>query len=204
MPSASATGSLVRAAHEIGVTPLDPPISNGISAATGRPGIVHCSHAFHGLTYGSLSVNGDEVFRAGFGPLLPECVEVPFNDLGALERVSAERLSDIERVEKAVGRARVVDRRQVARNVSRELYCRIVEIVRSQICRRGKAPGFERGLPILGAQQLLGSLHADLAPGGHDDVAGSAVGHRNVFAIRQCDGKVGHSRFGQKPPRFRA
>src|SRR4029450_5743903 len=27
-------------------------------AATGRPGIVHCSHAFHGLTYGSLSVIG--------------------------------------------------------------------------------------------------------------------------------------------------
>jgi ornithine--oxo-acid transaminase len=60
-------------------------------AATGRPGIVHCSHAFHGLTYGSLSVNGDEMFRAGFGPLLPECVEVPFNDLAALERALSSR-----------------------------------------------------------------------------------------------------------------
>jgi ornithine--oxo-acid transaminase len=60
-------------------------------AATGRPGIVHCSHAFHGLSYGSLSVNGDEVFRAGFGPLLPECVEIPFNDLGALESALGSR-----------------------------------------------------------------------------------------------------------------
>jgi ornithine--oxo-acid transaminase len=60
-------------------------------AATGRPGIVHCSHAFHGLSYGSLSVNGDEVFRAGFGPLLPECVEIPFNDLGALEQALSSR-----------------------------------------------------------------------------------------------------------------
>jgi ornithine--oxo-acid transaminase len=60
-------------------------------AATGRPGIVHCSHAFHGLSYGSLSVNGDEVFRAGFGPLLPECVEIPFNDLAALERALSSR-----------------------------------------------------------------------------------------------------------------
>jgi ornithine--oxo-acid transaminase len=60
-------------------------------AATGRPGIVHCSHAFHGLTYGALSVNGDEVFRAGFGPLLPECVEVPFNDLATLERALGSR-----------------------------------------------------------------------------------------------------------------
>jgi ornithine--oxo-acid transaminase len=55
-------------------------------AATGRSGIVYCGHAFHGLSYGALSVNGDEVFRSGFGPLLPECVEIPFNDLAALER----------------------------------------------------------------------------------------------------------------------
>jgi len=54
--------------------------------ATGRDGIVYCSHAFHGLTYGSLSVNGDEIFRSGFGSLLPGCIEVPFNDLLALER----------------------------------------------------------------------------------------------------------------------
>src|SRR5437660_4682240 len=55
-------------------------------AATGRAGIVYCGHAFHGLSYGALSVNGDGIFRDGFGPLLPECVEVPFNDLGALDR----------------------------------------------------------------------------------------------------------------------
>jgi ornithine--oxo-acid transaminase len=58
-------------------------------AATRRDGIVYCRHAFHGLTYGALSVNGDEIFRAGFGPLLPECIEVPFNDLAALERALA-------------------------------------------------------------------------------------------------------------------
>ena len=60
-------------------------------AATGRDGIVYCSHAFHGLTYGSLSVNGDGIFRAGFGPLLPGCVEVPFDDLVALERALASK-----------------------------------------------------------------------------------------------------------------
>ena len=54
--------------------------------ATGRSGIVYCGHAFHGLTYGSLSLNGDQNFRAGFGPLLPGCFEVPFNDLAALEQ----------------------------------------------------------------------------------------------------------------------
>src|SRR5260221_7523547 len=52
--------------------------------ATGRPGIVYCEHAFHGLTNGSLSLNGDAIFRAGFEPLLPHCRAIPFNDLAAL------------------------------------------------------------------------------------------------------------------------
>ncbi|GAB4376768.1 MAG: aminobacteriohopanetriol synthase HpnO [Kiloniellaceae bacterium] len=53
--------------------------------ATGRPRILYCDHAFHGLTYGALSLNGSELFRKGFGPLLPDCVKIPFNDLAALE-----------------------------------------------------------------------------------------------------------------------
>ncbi len=60
-------------------------------AATGRPGLVYCDHAFHGLTNGSLSLNGDSIFRTGFEPLLPQCRVVPFNDLDALERALALR-----------------------------------------------------------------------------------------------------------------
>jgi len=54
-------------------------------AATGRPRVLYADHAFHGLTLGSLSVNGNDEFRAGFGPLLPGCDPVPFGDLDALE-----------------------------------------------------------------------------------------------------------------------
>jgi ornithine--oxo-acid transaminase len=60
-------------------------------AATGRAGIVHCEHAFHGLTYGALSAVGDDIFRGGFGPLLPGFVEIPFDDLPALERALKNR-----------------------------------------------------------------------------------------------------------------
>jgi ornithine--oxo-acid transaminase len=59
--------------------------------ATGRPGIVYCDHAFHGLSYGALSLTGDANFRAGFGPLLPDCTSIPFNDLEALEKVLSSR-----------------------------------------------------------------------------------------------------------------
>ncbi|MCD0483868.1 aspartate aminotransferase family protein [Streptacidiphilus sp. ASG 303] len=53
--------------------------------ATGRRRILYCEHAFHGLTTGSLSVNGEEGFRKGFGPLLPDTA-IPLGDLDALER----------------------------------------------------------------------------------------------------------------------
>ena len=59
--------------------------------ATRRPGIVYCNHAFHGLTYGALSANGDEIFREGFGPLVPGFSVIPFNDLAALEKALSAR-----------------------------------------------------------------------------------------------------------------
>src|ERR1700722_94917 len=55
-------------------------------AATGRPRALYAEHAFHGLTLGALSLNGNAEFRDGFGPLLPSCDPVGFGDLDALAR----------------------------------------------------------------------------------------------------------------------
>jgi ornithine--oxo-acid transaminase len=54
-------------------------------AATRRSKLLFCEHAFHGLTMGALTLNGDATFRDGFGPLLADAARVPWNDLGALE-----------------------------------------------------------------------------------------------------------------------
>jgi len=54
-------------------------------AATRRSKLVFCDHAFHGLTMGALTLNGDRSFRDGFGPLLADAARVPWNDLAALE-----------------------------------------------------------------------------------------------------------------------
>jgi ornithine--oxo-acid transaminase len=48
--------------------------------------VLYAEHAFHGLTLGSLSLNGGAEFRDGFGPLLPGCESVPFGDTQTLER----------------------------------------------------------------------------------------------------------------------
>ena len=53
-------------------------------AATGRPRVLYAEHAFHGLTLGALSINGNAEFRDGFGPLLGGCDPVPFGDEDAL------------------------------------------------------------------------------------------------------------------------
>ncbi|MGA6170625.1 aspartate aminotransferase family protein [Streptomyces sp. NPDC012600] len=53
--------------------------------ATGKPRVLYCDHAFHGLTTGSLSVNGERGFRDGFAPLLPD-TPIALGDLDALRR----------------------------------------------------------------------------------------------------------------------
>lgn len=60
-------------------------------AATRRAKIVYCETGYHGATMGSLSANGDAYFREGFGPFVPGFVEIPFDDLGALERALSNR-----------------------------------------------------------------------------------------------------------------
>ena len=53
--------------------------------ATGKGRVLYCDHAFHGLTTGSLSVNGSAEFRKGFDPLLPDGW-IALGDLEALDR----------------------------------------------------------------------------------------------------------------------
>jgi ornithine--oxo-acid transaminase len=59
--------------------------------ATGRMDIAHASHSYHGLTYGALSVTADKMFREGFGDTMPGFVEVPFNNLEALDKALSSR-----------------------------------------------------------------------------------------------------------------
>jgi ornithine--oxo-acid transaminase len=55
-------------------------------AATKRTRVLSAESGFHGLTLGSLSANGNDVFTSRFQPLLPGFDRVPFGDVEALER----------------------------------------------------------------------------------------------------------------------
>ena len=54
-------------------------------AATGRARVLYADHAFHGLTLGALSINGNDEFRDGLRAApAPGCEAVPFGDEDAL------------------------------------------------------------------------------------------------------------------------
>ncbi|MFN8624988.1 MAG: aspartate aminotransferase family protein [Candidatus Binatia bacterium] len=56
---------------------------------TGRPRIVSFEGAFHGDTFGALSVGGNPVYQRPFAPLLPDVDVLPFDDPSALARIDA-------------------------------------------------------------------------------------------------------------------
>jgi acetylornithine/N-succinyldiaminopimelate aminotransferase len=57
--------------------------------------IVVASHSFHGRTMGALTATRNPKYHEGFEPLVPGFVEVPFNDLGAVERAITPRTAAV-------------------------------------------------------------------------------------------------------------
>ena len=57
--------------------------------------IIVGSHSFHGRTMGALSATMNPKYHEGFEPLVPGFVEVPFNDLGAVERALTPRTAAV-------------------------------------------------------------------------------------------------------------
>jgi len=53
-------------------------------ASTGKKRLIYADKSYHGQSFGSLSVTG-RAYRRRFEPLLPNCENVPFGDLQALE-----------------------------------------------------------------------------------------------------------------------
>jgi putrescine aminotransferase len=63
--------------------------------ATGRTEIIAAERAYHGKTMGALSASGRELFKTPFEPLVPDCRQVPFGDIAALEAAVSERTAAV-------------------------------------------------------------------------------------------------------------
>jgi acetylornithine/succinyldiaminopimelate/putrescine aminotransferase len=57
---------------------------------TGRSRIVSFRNAYHGSTHGALSIQGSEHYRNAFRPLLPDTMQLDFNDTLSLEQIDTK------------------------------------------------------------------------------------------------------------------
>ncbi|WP_199426405.1 acetylornithine transaminase [Thermaerobacillus caldiproteolyticus] len=62
---------------------------------TGRSKVITFQQSFHGRTFATMSATGQEKVYKGFGPLLPEFIHLPFNDIATLEQEMDERVAAI-------------------------------------------------------------------------------------------------------------
>jgi acetylornithine/succinyldiaminopimelate/putrescine aminotransferase len=54
---------------------------------TGRSRIISCRNAYHGSTHGALSIQGSEIYKNSFRPLLPDAFLIEFNDSEAVKLI---------------------------------------------------------------------------------------------------------------------
>jgi acetylornithine/N-succinyldiaminopimelate aminotransferase len=57
---------------------------------TGRTGFISCIHSYHGSTQGALSLLGDEYFKSGYRPLLPDTRQIRFNVFEDIELITTK------------------------------------------------------------------------------------------------------------------
>ncbi|WP_027408941.1 acetylornithine transaminase [Anoxybacteroides tepidamans] len=62
---------------------------------TERHKVITFKQSFHGRTFATMSATGQEKVYGGFGPLLPEFVHLPFNDIDALESEMNEQVAAV-------------------------------------------------------------------------------------------------------------
>jgi acetylornithine/N-succinyldiaminopimelate aminotransferase len=74
---------------------------------TGRTNFVAFDGAFHGDTFGALSIGGNPVYRRPFEPLLPGITFLPFDDLEALPAIDHETAAVVIEPVQAEGGVRV-------------------------------------------------------------------------------------------------
>lgn len=55
---------------------------------TGKSRIISFRNSYHGSTHGALSIQGSEIYRNAFRPLLPDTFQIDFNDEAALTEIT--------------------------------------------------------------------------------------------------------------------
>jgi acetylornithine aminotransferase len=158
-----------------------------------QPAIIVMEHAFHGRTLATLSATGNRKVQAGFEPLVPGFVRVPYDDLAAIEQVAANNpnvvavLFEPLQGEGGIHMAHAEFMRGVRRICDENGWLLMVDEVQCGIGRTGKwfahqhagihvdvmtlAKGLASGVPI-GACLTAGLAAGVFKPGNHGSTFG--------------------------------
>jgi acetylornithine aminotransferase len=157
-----------------------------------NPSIVVMEKAWHGRTLATLSATGSRKAQAGFEPLMGGFLRVPYNDLGAIERLSEQPsvVAVLLEVLQGEGGIHVADAgylRKLRELCDRRQWLLMIDEVQSGIGRTGKwfahqwsgivpdvmplAKGLGSGVPI-GACLARGAAAGVFKPGNHGTTFG--------------------------------
>ncbi len=165
---------------------------HGHQRGIGNPAIIVMERAWHGRTLATLSATGSRKAQAGFEPLMGGFLRVPYNDLGAIERLGEHPsvvavLLEVLQGEGGINVADAAYVRQLREFCDRRQWLLMVDEVQSGIGRTGKwfahqwagispdvmslAKGLGSGVPI-GACLAKGVAAQVFKPGNHGTTFG--------------------------------
>jgi acetylornithine aminotransferase len=185
----------------------------GIEEAT----IIVMEKAWHGRTLATLSATGSRKAQAGFEPLMGGFLRVPYNDMGAIERVASNPsvVAVLLEVLQGEGGIHVADLdylRKLRAFCDERQWLLMIDEVQSGIGRTGKwfahqwagivpdvmalAKGLASGVPI-GACLARGAAARVFKPGNHGTTFGGgplvSVAGLTTLAVIERDGLLAHA-----------
>src|SRR6185437_2156091 len=181
------------------------------------PAIVVMEKAWHGRTLATLSATGSRKAQAGFEPLMGGFLRVPYNDIGAIERIADNQsivavLLEVLQGEGGIHVANVEYLRKLRELCERKQWLLMIDEVQSGIGRTGKwfahqwagivpdvmtlAKGLGSGVPI-GACLARGAAAKVFKPGNHGSTFGGgplvSVCALTTLEVIEKDGLLAHA-----------
>jgi acetylornithine/N-succinyldiaminopimelate aminotransferase len=181
------------------------------------PAIVVMEKAWHGRTLATLSATGSRKAQAGFKPLMGGFLRVPYNDIGAIERLADNQsvvavLLEVLQGEGGIHVASPDYLRKVREICDRKQWLLMIDEVQSGIGRTGKwfahqwtgivpdvmtlAKGLGSGVPI-GACLARGAAAKVFKPGNHGSTFGGgplvSVAALTTLEVIEKEGLLAHA-----------
>ena len=170
--------------------------------ATGRTKLVSAMGAYHGKTMGALSVSGREKYKTPFAPLVPDCVQIPFNDIDALAANINESTSAFL-IEPIQGENGILAANDEYLRAAREICDRVGALlvfdeVQTGLGRTGQMWGSQKSGVIPDMMLLAKALSGGCIP------IGAVVGTAKAWEIFAENPLIHSSTFGGNPLACRA